>query len=551
MKKIFPLETGYRTTIASVMWKTHNGKILWAVGGPIFPRQGLFHLYRAEIRESADNGANWSDPRTLLQSTHEYACIPSAGITLASGRLLLLSGRFGGYVDHDPDKSRMEGYSQYSDDHGRTWTEAQKLPTGQRYLAPPLSMTQISSGRVIYPYGYLTHEDGRSLVTVVFSDDEARTWRRSSSVLGVGGKGMESGALEPSVIELPDGRIWMLLRAQTGFQWESFSNDKGETWTTPQPSRIPSSNSPAVLTKLAGGTILLTWNNCVTGVYARPSLMMAATHDGKTFYGFREIAHTGYPMVSTANQWGAMYPFLTEAPDGKILVAFNYGDWTYLQAKLARIDPAWLEEKNVNYNFAQNGLGDWCTIGLADPAASLALVPDENEFGAALQITQKEGPAGAVHDFPLLTEGYVHLSLTVIQPEAVILWHNTFPYPGKTEDACLRIRFAANGAILLGAGDPRTKEERQSNLDQNPIYSYLAYPIEKEIPYPPKFTAGKSVDISLQCNLAQRRATVSINNGPEVILPLPDILGLCYFALAANNGGSIKISRIIWDTQPP
>jgi hypothetical protein len=548
MKKIYPLETGYRTTIGGVLWTTDDNRILWATGGPIFPQIGLFHLYRAELRESADNGITWSEPRTLFRSTREYAWIPNAGTKLASGRLILISGQFGGYVDHDPDKSRMEGYSQYSDDHGRTWSEAKKLPTGQRYLAPPLSMTQMSCGRVIFPYGYLTKEHARSLVTVVFSDNEGQTWQRSVSILGVGGKGMESGALEPSVIELPDGKLWMLIRAQTGFQWESFSCDKGETWTTPQPSRIPSSNSPAVVTKLSNGTILLTWNNCVTGVYARPSLMMAATHDGKNFYGFREIAHTGYPMVSTANQWGAMYPFLTEAPDGKILVAFNYGDWTYLQAKVARIDPAWLEEKAVNYDFAKNGLGDWCTIGVADPAACLTPVPDDNECGAAIQITHKDGLAGAVHDFPLLTEGQVRLSLTVNQPQAVLLWHNTFPYPGKTEDACLRIRFAEDGATLLGAGTPQTKEERHSNLDQNPIYSYLAYPIEKEIPYPQKFTAGKPLEVTLQCSLAQRRAAVSINKGPEVVLPLPDILGLCYFALAGTNGGSIKLSKIIWNS---
>ncbi len=529
------------------MWTTNDGRVLWATGGPIFPQMGLFHLYRAVIRESADSGITWSEPRPLLQSTREYAWVPSAGVKCASGRLLLLSGQFGGYVDHDPDKSRMEGYSQYSDDHGRTWSGAVKLPTGQRYLGPPLSMIQTSGGRVIFPYGYLTKEHGRSLVSAVFSDDKGETWQRSASVLGVGGEGMESGALEPSVIELPDGRLWMLIRAQTGVQWESFSRDSGETWTRPTPSRIPCSNSPAVLTKLTNGTILLTWNNCVASVNARPNLMMAATRDGKTFTGFREIAHTGYPMVSTANQWGAMYPFLTEAPDGKILVAFNYGDWTYLQAKVARIDPAWLEEKTVDCDFGHAGLGDWCTLGVTDPASCMTLAPDDNGSGVSLQISHKEGLAGAVHDFPLLTDGQVRLTLTVVRPEAVILWHNSFPYPGKTEDACLRIRFAGDGRVLLGAGIPRIQEERQSSLDQNPIYSYLAYAIENEVLYPQKIAPGRPFSVVLRCDLGQKRATISIDNGPEVVLPLPDILGLCYFGLAGENGGIVRISGLVWD----
>ena len=47
-------------------------------------------------------------------------------------------------------------------------------------------------------------------------------------------------------IELRDGRLWMLMRTQTGFLYESFSRDQGENWSEAGPSRFISSSSPYV-----------------------------------------------------------------------------------------------------------------------------------------------------------------------------------------------------------------------------------------------------------------------------------------------------------------
>ncbi len=547
MKQIIPFETGYRTTTAGPLWTTRDGKILWLTGGPVFPQKGLFSMYRVEMRESVDDGLSWSQPSPLLPSTEEYAWIANAGLTLASGRLLLISGQFGGYVDHDPEQSRMEGYSQFSDDDGRTWSHAIPLPTGQRYLAPPLSMAQLSSGRVIYPYGYLTSHQGRSLVSAVYSDDMGESWRRSSSVLGVGGKGMESGALEPTCVELPDGRVWMLIRAQTGFQWESFSRDHGETWSDPQPSRIPSSNSPAVLKKLSDGTILLLWNNCVSGVYARPSLMLAATRDGTHFHGFREIDHLDWQMSSAANQLGVMYPYVTQAADGTILVAYNYGDWTFLKPKLAKIDPAWWNEKNIDYDFGKYGIGDWCVFGLSDPAGSVTPVPSEKEGCYAMQVRHTHGQAGAVHNFPNMTEGKITFSLVLAKPQCAVLLHDSFLYPHDMEEACFRLRCMDDGTISLGTGTPETKEDYNSNLDQTPMYSYRAYPVKNDVPYPRKATTGIPFRVAITCSLSRKEASIMIDEGPAVTLPLTNILGLCYLSVKACDGGAVTISRLRWE----
>jgi hypothetical protein len=45
-------------------------------------------------------------------------------------------------------------------------------------------------------------------------------------------------------VELPNGDLWAWFRTDMGFQYESFSRDKGDTWTQPQPSIFTSSDSP-------------------------------------------------------------------------------------------------------------------------------------------------------------------------------------------------------------------------------------------------------------------------------------------------------------------
>ena len=70
-----------------------------------------------------------------------------------------------------------------------------------------------------------------------YSDDGGRTWTKSTSDLSSpcypDFVGNNYGADEPCVLELKDGRLWMLMRTQTGFLYESFSSDHGRTWSEP------------------------------------------------------------------------------------------------------------------------------------------------------------------------------------------------------------------------------------------------------------------------------------------------------------------------------
>ncbi len=54
----------------------------------------------------------------------------------------------------------------------------------------------------------------------------------------------ESGLQEPGVLELSPGVIWGFSRTDLGRQYEMYSIDNGNTWTTVQPSRFTGPNSP-------------------------------------------------------------------------------------------------------------------------------------------------------------------------------------------------------------------------------------------------------------------------------------------------------------------
>jgi hypothetical protein len=539
----YALETGYRTTTAGPIVTTPGGKTLWFTGGPVF--HGIRHLFRIELRESVDDGRIWSAPRVFLKGSIREAPAMSAVLALKSGKLLAFGSWYGGYdyKTHDPDKSRNEGFTVVSTDESLTWSKTRPL-VAERYLSSVLSAAQLSTGRIVFPFGYLQKEPkGNLAVSAVYSDDEGETWRRSPSILKAGGGGFESGACEPSVIELPDGRLWMLIRAQTGFQWESFSTDGGETWTEAKPSRFPSSNAPAVLYRLSSGRIIVAWNNSVEHAYARHSLMLAATDDGKSFFGFREIAHTDYPMVNPETYWGVMYPYLAETRDQRILVSYNFGDWTYNWARLARIEPAWLDEREWHEDFRE-GISSWCSLGAVGGEYDKQLVePGDGRPGACLRIGwQKPGPCGLVCNFPLLEKGTMEIQLRVIEPGACLLWHNSFLLPGSEKEAVVRVRFGADGKIFIGAGMPRIHEAEKKPW--GPQYSYCAYPVESELQYPLCVKMKERFTLTLHCDCRSGRAGIAINDGPEVSVKIGGIFGLCFIGAAVVEGGGIELREL-------
>ena len=124
-----------------------------------------------------------------------------------------------------------------------------------------------------------------------YSDDNGATWKSSPAVPNA----QNVLTQEPGVVELKDGRIMMIIRAGGGFQQLSYSNDKGQTWSQIEASKLHSPVSPATIARIPKtGDLLVVWNNndgtnpAIKG--KRTPLTVAISKDeGKTWQHVRNI----------------------------------------------------------------------------------------------------------------------------------------------------------------------------------------------------------------------------------------------------------------------
>ena len=307
---------------------------------------------------------------------------------------------------------------------GRTrWRPVARIWEG--YTGSLNSVIQMRSGRIILPFSYMTKRTwaergegfdqytymGTFNSTVLYSSDYGDTWHVSPSHLKVTAPDLGTyGAIEPVVVERKDGRVWMLLRTQHGRFFESLSED-GITWSTPKPTSILSSDSPAGLTRLDDGRIVMFWNNCLRFPYAYGGRHVmhgaVSSDDGKSWRGFREVAKNPkrHEPPPPRGDHGATYPIPATVNDGKVITTTGLPSPHFNLA----VDPAWLYETSQRDDFT-NGLDDWTAFGVR----GVEVVSHPRKPGAkALSVrkTDSEWPSGAVWNFPSGLRGRLRMRL--------------------------------------------------------------------------------------------------------------------------------------------
>ena len=337
-------------------------------------------------------------------------------------------------------------------------------------LVPRQPMALKSRARWILP-AQGAPENGQQRAVVYYSDDDGEHWKRVMlPVIPRPGlrwphKGLrwENCGDEPTVAELSDGRLYMLIRTAQDQFWESFSADAGESWTTPEPSRFYGTITSPLLFTLSDGRLLAFWNNTTplpevdhslspglneaerSGQYEDAFTNRDALHaaisedDGVNWIGFRELhlnehrndidfrSHGGndISLDKSVHQSQAV-----ELPGGKVLLAFGqHPDCR----RMILFDPDWLYEKGRRDDF-RRGLGDWshhqylksvpgnyrgfsghCAV---NRRAGVALIPHpDGEMSEVLRIARDpdvrvlEEKQGATWNFPNAQAGKVRLEI--------------------------------------------------------------------------------------------------------------------------------------------
>jgi predicted neuraminidase len=164
-----------------------------------------------------------------------------------------------------------------------------------------------------------SHKSARN--GVLISRDEGRTWTKSADT------GPVAGWAENNIVELRDGRIVMLIRADgVGCLLRSESADKGRTWSPTAATDIPNPGSKFRLHRLRNGRIILIHNP--NPRVRNPLALWASDDDMKTWPHQRILIHFPGQL---------QYPdgFVDEE-EGYVHFAFDYNrhDLIYVGAKL-------------------------------------------------------------------------------------------------------------------------------------------------------------------------------------------------------------------------
>lgn len=287
------------------------------------------------------------------------------------------------------------------------------------------NLMQLKSGRILAAFAKAIPERqgkpmagekdwGRNEVIAVYSDDGGENWLESKSSLKIEvDPTMTSryGAIEPSVIELKDGRLWMLIRTNKGHLYESFSADGGMTWQEPVRSRFISSDSPSALLRLASGELLLLFNSCQrwddrTSYAAGGREMLHAaisSDDGKSWSGFREILSVPPGLITARGDRGSAYPSVVENKKGKLVLVSGQG----AAKSIAIMDPDWLRNKIAHDDFSK-GLEQWTFYG-GDKLFELKKVDaKKNALRVSSPAVGGKRPE-AVWNFPALANGVLQM----------------------------------------------------------------------------------------------------------------------------------------------
>jgi len=299
---------------------------------------------------SSDNGETWSPPEILYQTPLDDR---ECGMTLLNdGRILTqlwstfhtreryataYSGayeqpvldRWSDWVDQPAYKNaaHLEGaWSTLSADNGKTWSAP--LPGSDSVHGG----IQLADGTLLVA----AYRKSNPAIAIVTARTPGDSWQEIAGIVSPTPKTLCFG--EPHVLQLPSGRILMMIRATAipyddaspnCFLWETWSDDNGQTWV--EPYRTPLWGFPPHLLLLQDGRVL-----CVYG-YRRPPYGQRAciSPDGITWRREDEII-----LRDDAPNHDIGYPASVELEPGIVLTVYYQPDPSDGSQRLNPPDPS-------------------------------------------------------------------------------------------------------------------------------------------------------------------------------------------------------------------
>ncbi len=264
---------------------------------------------------SRDNGDTWGAP------TRVY---PESGEPVYCTGVMVLDGVIHAFLQiHSGHFLNMRCEAMQSHDNAQTWIKAGAAPCFSTYCflrsMLPLANGEIALTYMRYP---ISDEENARLVVashnvdiqhqrsiwnanithiengVIISADRGKTYQsfRGPDIPIKGDTGREWSWTEPTVAQLSDGTLVMLLRVDgSGVLWRSESRDNGRSWTPAARTDIPNpGNKPKLLPMPDGRIALIHTPNPTPGFANRYPLSIWISHDDMRTFADRRII-TDFP----------------------------------------------------------------------------------------------------------------------------------------------------------------------------------------------------------------------------------------------------------------
>lgn len=228
--------------------------------------------HRIMFSKSVDDGVTWASPKMLAGSPRKgEGRQASWGFPLLSrsGRIYVIYNQYQGIHDyHHQVTGTMD--CVYSDDAGKTWSKPGTIPMArsiydhpdpkypsnwivwQRPIRDPKGKWYTGFTRWVSPAvrnkpvqkARWTDESVTEFMRFLNIDDNPPPEKIRIQWIASGERALRVGhylnpllsiCQEPSIVVLPDKRLFCTMRTMTGYIWYSLSSDGGETWCAPRP----------------------------------------------------------------------------------------------------------------------------------------------------------------------------------------------------------------------------------------------------------------------------------------------------------------------------
>lgn len=270
------------------------------------------------------DGISWSESKEIVSARDSVCWNP---VLCKYFDELLLFYRIG------KDPRSVVSFLKRSQDGGMTWSKEEILPAG--IVGPTKNKPIVTSdGVILCPSSVeVGHSDDQYHATacwIEISEDGGCHWKKVGPLEIPDRK---FGVIEPALFYDKAGHIRMLCRdrakriGETGYLWESVSQDGGWSWSELKPTRLPNPDSGIDIVDMGGGKNLLFYNH---SHFNRYPLHLCISLNGMSWSSPLIIDDTGE------------FPAAVLASDGKVHLTYAIASPVQRRIKHVVIDPEML-----------------------------------------------------------------------------------------------------------------------------------------------------------------------------------------------------------------